>query len=64
MSAWQVFFSWPAGGVWSNILASLIWAGGPIIYALIKQHRHHKLVEGSLERLHSKMDAMKSKKVQ
>lgn len=27
MTAWQVFFSWPAGGVWSNLVASLICVG-------------------------------------
>lgn len=56
MSPWQVFFSWPSGGIWSNIIASIIWAGLPLTYAMIKQHRHHKLVENSLERLHHKLD--------
>jgi len=26
MTAWSVFFSWPSGGVWGNLLASLLWA--------------------------------------
>jgi hypothetical protein len=25
MSVWHLFFSWPAGGTWSNMIASLEW---------------------------------------
>ena len=26
-SAWTLFFHWPTGGVYSNIVASIIWTG-------------------------------------
>jgi hypothetical protein len=26
VNAWDLFFSWPAGGTWSNLAASLEWA--------------------------------------
>ena len=25
MSAWEAFFGWPLGGVWSNLLAAALW---------------------------------------
>ncbi len=52
MRVLSVFFSWPEGGVWSNLLASFIWAAPTFGYALRKQHLHHRRVEQSLAALH------------
>lgn len=44
MNAFQLFFSWPQGGVWSNIIASAV-LGVPTFVALFrrlrKNHREH-----------------------
>jgi len=47
MGVLEVFFGWPAGGVWSNLLASALWVT-PALFA------HHKIMWAKLEK---KLDA-------
>lgn len=42
MSTWWLFFGWPAGGVWSNLIASLIWDVPIVAAGWVKLHRSHK----------------------
>jgi hypothetical protein len=56
MSTLELFFAWPGGGVWSNLIASVIWVPIAAIPVYIKQHRHHQKVEKSLKLLHEKID--------
>lgn len=46
MGVWEIFFGWPNGGVWSNLLASVLWAT-PALLA------HHKLM---MRRISKKLD--------
>lgn len=43
-AAFNAFFSWPLGGVWSNLVASLV-LGAPALYAVLrkltKNHAEH-----------------------
>jgi hypothetical protein len=43
-ATFELFFGWPAGGVWSNIVASVLW-GAPAVYAILrkitKNHAEH-----------------------
>lgn len=65
MSFWAVFFAWPTGGVWANILASFIWvvlAGVPAYIKVRAHHRrveaHNKHMERRMASLHKKIDKM------
>ena len=39
------FFAWPNGGVWSNLLASVLWTVPALVW-------HHKRVMAKLDRHH------------
>jgi hypothetical protein len=41
MDTWQVFFGWPGGGVWSNLLASAICVGVAWWRLRAKMIAHH-----------------------
>ncbi len=41
----NAFFAWPGGGVWSNLLASVVWTVPALIW-------HHKTVMKKLDRHH------------
>jgi hypothetical protein len=49
---WDVFFGWPAGGVWSNLVASLIWATPAGIALARKLRRQHAERMSQAERHH------------
>lgn len=36
MSVWQAFFGWPAGGVWANLVASVL--GFTVHHVLMRRH--------------------------
>jgi hypothetical protein len=58
MSFWHYMFGWYTGGVWSNIIASFIWAFPAWGFVLWRQAKHHKHVRDSLAELHRKHDDM------
>jgi hypothetical protein len=41
VSIWQSFFGWPAGGVWPNLLASVMWGAPAFVthHVLIRRHQ-------------------------
>jgi len=38
----HLFFSWPTGGVWSNLVASAIWAIPTAVIAIRKLRKIHR----------------------
>lgn len=52
-----VFFGWPLGGVWSNLVASLIWATPAGIATWRKLRRQHAERMGQAERHHAEVQA-------
>lgn len=42
MSTWQSFFGWPAGGVWSNLIASVMWGAPAFVMHHVLIRRHHE----------------------
>jgi hypothetical protein len=46
-SAFTAFFSWPNGGVWSNLLASLLWGAPAFIthHRLMRRHQTKTIAE-------------------
>lgn len=68
MSAVHLFFHWPDGGVYSNIVASVIWTTPSFVVGFvighIKMKRHitaehqksREHLEVHLQKLHSKID--------
>jgi len=44
VTAWSAFFHWPDGGVWSNLLASLMWAPAGLGAHHVAMRRHHTRV--------------------
>lgn len=40
MGVLRLFFGWPAGGVWSNLLASLLWGAPAFAAHHIAMRRH------------------------
>lgn len=60
MNAWHLFFHWPDGGVWSNLLASLLWvpvswAGvhGLLVWHHNKMHAHIEQLREEIKKLQS-----------
>ncbi len=54
MNPLQLFFHWPEGGVWSNLVASLLWtllAGIPAYFWGRSKARKH------LTRIHDRLDS-------
>lgn len=45
MTTWQTFFSWPTGGIWSNLLASVIWGSLAFAWAHRKIKNLHKRLD-------------------
>lgn len=45
MSVLKIFFAWPNGQVWPNLLASLIWAAPTVFFTHKKLHKMHKHLE-------------------
>lgn len=37
---WAASFAWPAGGIWSNLLASVVWTVPAIAWQHRRQRRH------------------------
>lgn len=37
----SVFFGWPSGGVWSNLVAALLWGTPAFIGQHVLLRRHH-----------------------
>lgn len=58
MSVLRLFFDWPNGGVWSNLLASAIWTVPALGW-------HHRAVRRHLDRHHAatnaRLDAMEER---
>jgi hypothetical protein len=60
MNTIQSFFGWPEGGVWSNILASMIWTTPSFIVGFFIGHRqlvshmrrHHQEVMAHIRKIH------------
>lgn len=40
MGTWRAFFSWPSGGVWANLLASLLWGAPAFVAHHVLMRRH------------------------
>lgn len=49
MKAISLFFSWPDGSVWSNLIASVIWATPALWHIHRKLNRHHNEIKKRLE---------------
>lgn len=54
------FFHWYTGGVWSNLLASLVWVplafiGGKMLHTSLKKHmlKHHEEVMAHIGKIHT-----------
>lgn len=60
MSWYHLFFHWPDGGVWSNIVASVIWALPPASVAYWRARVHRRHHAASLNELHAKIDQLRS----
>jgi hypothetical protein len=58
VTAWQAFFSWPSGGVWGNLLASLLWAPAAfgVHHAAMRRH-HTRVTAQQTEELKAHIDA-------
>ena len=58
MSVWSSFFGWPSGGVWSNLLASLMWTGPAFVthHVLIRRH-HARTTARQTEQIKAHIDA-------
>jgi hypothetical protein len=55
VDAVTAFFAWPNGGVWSNLVASILWTVPALVW-------HHKTVMRKLDRHHAEtMREVKSK---
>lgn len=39
MSTWSLFFGWPAGGTWSNLVASLEWVAVAAVFVWLFRDR-------------------------
>lgn len=52
MSTWDLFFAWPAGGVWSNVIASVICFAVAWLWA----RRHIRLLHRQVRDLHARHD--------
>jgi hypothetical protein len=48
---YYLFFHWPDGGVWSNLVASFIWATPTIIISWRKLRRMHLHLHERLDRI-------------
>jgi hypothetical protein len=48
----ELFFGWPAGAVWSNLLASAVCSAGALLVALVKLNRQHRERVAQAERHH------------
>lgn len=63
MNTWDLFFSWPAGGVWSNLIASAITttlAGTLVVWRFLKKLRleheqHRQLIQQQLDDHHERI---------
>lgn len=57
----RVFFGWPEGGVWSNLLAALLWsplAGAALTLHHVLMRRHHtKTAAEQTQQLKDHIDA-------
>lgn len=40
-SVLSAFFAWPNGGVWSNLVAALLWAPAGFVTHHVLMRRHH-----------------------
>jgi hypothetical protein len=51
MSWFSVFFSWPGGGVWSNLIAAALWAlpALEVNHARMKRHITRTLTQAPAE---------------
>ena len=52
----ELFFGWPAGAVWANLLASVIWAAPTIAFGARHFARKHRHLLGRVEDLHRRLD--------
>lgn len=50
MSTVKAFFGWPTGGIWSNLLASLLWAIPAWVWARHHVHRIHRRLDEHADR--------------
>jgi hypothetical protein len=48
----QLFFNWPEGSVWSNIIASVIWTTPPFIWTIIRFNKKHKQNFEAINKIH------------
>jgi hypothetical protein len=45
MGIWQAFFAWPSGGIWSNMIADVIWFALGLAAAIpLRHHIGRRLV--------------------
>lgn len=42
---WQAFFAWPLGGVWSNLVANVIWGLPALLIVIWRLEKSGKLKE-------------------
>lgn len=56
-SAFSAFFAWPDGGVWSNLLASLLWGAPAFITHHVLMRRHQtRTAQKQTEQLKAHID--------
>jgi hypothetical protein len=60
VTAWSAFFSWPNGGVWSNLIAALLWsplaAAGLTVHHVLMRRHHTREVNRQTRELKAHMD--------
>jgi uncharacterized protein (DUF697 family) len=66
MNVYHIFFHWPDGGVWSNLIASgITFSLGWVVSNIFHRRRHrelvanHREIKRSLDNLHAKLDDQK-----
>lgn len=60
MNLLTIFFSWPNGAVWGNLVAQVMWSGSVLLlaYYRIRHHQkaHHLQVMNKLNAIHASIN--------
>lgn len=54
-ASWAIFFGWPYGAIWGNLLASLIWALPTLVIGIYKLRQHQRSVHHKLDMINEKL---------
>ena len=52
MNILKLFFAFPDGGVWSNLIASVIWALPTFIFTALHMNKKHKEHMSAINKIH------------